>query len=127
MIQNLVSKPGRYWHARTLSFTYAFAGIVLFFRSEQNARIHLAATAGAVAVSCIYGVSLTEAVLLVMVTALVWAAEMFNTCIEKIMDFISMERHPQIKFIKDVAAGAVLVTAIAALITGLIIFIPKIF
>jgi diacylglycerol kinase len=56
---------------------------------------------------------------------MVWVAEIFNTAIEKTMDFISRERHPQIKLIKDLAAAAVLVTAFSALITGAIIFIPK--
>ena len=52
---------------------------------------------------------------------------MFNTCIEKAMNFISMEEHPEIRFIKDVAAGAVLIASATALIIGLLIFIPKIF
>jgi diacylglycerol kinase len=49
---------------------------------------------------------------------------MFNTVIEKIMDHLSPEYHPAVKWIKDVAAGAVLVAAVIALITGCIIFIP---
>ena len=127
MIQNLVSKPGRFWYARALSFVYAFAGIVRFFKTEQNARIHLLATLGVIALSCTYGITSMEAIMLLLTMGSVWAAEIFNTCIEKVMDFISTERHPQIKFIKDMSAGAVLVTAVAALFTGLIIFIPKIF
>ncbi len=62
---------------------------------------------------------------LVIVIAMVWTAELFNTVIEKIMDFLTTERHPQIKAIKDMAAAAVMVTALAAVIVGLIIFIPK--
>ncbi len=66
-----------------------------------------------------------ESSILVVVTGFVWAAEIFNTAIEKIMDYISIDREPEIKFIKDVAAAAVLVAAITAFITGCIIFIPK--
>jgi diacylglycerol kinase len=50
---------------------------------------------------------------------------MVNTALEKTIDFISVEKHPQIKLIKDVAAGAVLIAAIAAVIVGCFIFIPK--
>lgn len=56
---------------------------------------------------------------------MVWTAELFNTAIEKVMDFISTERLPQIKWIKDMAAAAVLITALAAVIIGALIFIPK--
>ena len=57
--------------------------------------------------------------------AFVWITEMINTAIEKAMDFITLEKHSQIKLIKDLAAGAVLVASITALITGSIIFVPK--
>jgi diacylglycerol kinase (ATP) len=72
-------------------------------------------------------VELTKPELLALVFAIgfVWVAEMFNTCIERMMDFISTEKRPEIKFIKDLSAGAVLVAAITALVTGGIIFIPK--
>jgi len=52
-------------------------------------------------------------------------AEMINTAIEKTIDFISVEKHPQIKLIKDIAAGAVLIASLAAVVVGLFIFIPK--
>jgi len=68
-----------------------------------------------------------EIVFLVLVTGFVWVAELFNTAIERIMDFISGESHPGIKLIKDLAAGAVLLSAVTAFITGAIIFIPKLF
>jgi diacylglycerol kinase (ATP) len=58
---------------------------------------------------------------------LVWVAEIFNTVIEQVMDFISPTYHPQVAFIKDLAAGAVLISAVIAAITGLIVFIPKFF
>ncbi|RZK46376.1 MAG: diacylglycerol kinase family protein [Pedobacter sp.] len=56
---------------------------------------------------------------------MMWVAEIFNTCIERIMDHTSPERHPDVKFIKDLASGGVLIAAITAVIVGLIIFIPK--
>lgn len=112
---------------RAVSFYYDVDGIRRFFKTEHNAWVHLAATVAVGAMMIKYRVSNLEAVLLVFCIGFVWAAEIFNTCIEKIMDFISTERHPQIRLIKDMSAGAVLIAAIAALIVGLIVFIPKIF
>jgi diacylglycerol kinase (ATP) len=111
---------------RIKSFRHAFAGIRKFLLSEHNARVHLAATITVLIASLVLHVSATEAIELAVAVGLVWMAEMFNTCSEKIMDFISLQQHPGIRFIKDVAAGAVLVASFIALLIGLIIFIPKI-
>jgi diacylglycerol kinase (ATP) len=113
--------------ARLQSIKYAVAGIQQFFVLEHNARIHVAATLVVLAAAHFLGVSPVEAILLLVVISLVWITELINTCIEKTADLITTERLPQVKFIKDVAAGAVLVAAGTALITGSIIFIPKIF
>jgi diacylglycerol kinase len=67
-----------------------------------------------------------ESISLTVVVGGVWATEMLNTCLETMADLICPEEHPTIKFIKDLAAGAVLVAAITAVIVGLIIFIPRI-
>ena len=111
---------------RSQSFGYAFAGIARFFRTEHNAWIHLAATLGVIVLGIVYRVTAVETAFLVFAIGFVWVAELFNTCIEKIMDFISKERHPKIQIIKDMSAGAVLLAAITALIIGIAIFIPKI-
>ncbi|WP_431213285.1 diacylglycerol kinase [Puia sp. P3] len=111
--------------SRIRSFRFAFAGIRSFITREHNARIHLAATAGVIAAAILFHVSLAEACVLLIVTSLVWITEMLNTCIERMADLITLEQNPQIKFIKDIAAAAVLIAAITAVVTGLIIFIPK--
>jgi diacylglycerol kinase (ATP) len=111
---------------RIKSFQFAFEGIGRFLRHEHNARIHLLATILVIILAWIYRVSSLEAALLTLTIALVWVAEMINTCLEKAMDFITEERREPIQFIKDIAAGAVLVASIAAVLTGLFIFIPKI-
>ena len=111
---------------RSQSFGYAFAGVVKFFRTEHNAWLHLAGTIGAIVLGIVYRVTAVETAFLVFAIGFVWVAELFNTCIEKIMDFISTEKHPKIKLIKDMAAGAVLLAAMTALIIGIAIFIPKI-
>ena len=108
------------------SFKYAFAGIVAFFNKEHNARIHLAATIAVIALAVGFHISTIEAIVLTLAMGFVWSAEIFNTAIEKMMDFISTKKNSKIKFIKDVSAAAVLVAAVTALGTGCIIFIPKI-
>ncbi|MBS1667999.1 MAG: diacylglycerol kinase family protein [Bacteroidetes bacterium] len=108
------------------SFRYAFAGIRQLVLSEHNARIHLTATIAVIAMSLVFSVTKVEAIFITASIGFVWVAELFNTAIEKTMDFITKEKHPEIKLIKDFAAGAVLIASVTALIIGLIIFIPKI-
>ncbi len=112
---------------RFKSFTYAWSGIKELLKSEHNSWVHLFLTITAVILGFIVNIAIGEWIALIICMAMVWAAEIFNTCIEKFLDFISTENHPQIKLIKDMAAGAVLIASLAALIVGAIIFIPKIF
>jgi diacylglycerol kinase (ATP) len=112
---------------RANSFRFAREGVYNFFAQEHNAWIHLAATIMVSIAALCFRVSRTEMISLVMVTGSVWVAEIFNTAIEKIMDFIAPEHHSEVKLIKDLAAAAVLIAAFIALVTGAFIFIPKIF
>ena len=111
--------------ARIRSFKFSFEGLAGFFRKEHNAWIHVLATLVVLGVSYWVGVTKTELLAIVFAIGFVWVAEIFNTCIERMMDYISLERHPDIKFIKDLASGAVLVAALTAVVVALIIFIPK--
>jgi diacylglycerol kinase (ATP) len=111
--------------SRIKSFSYAIAGIRQFIRREHNARVHLVFTIGVVIAARVLSVSRTEVAVLALVVGLVWVTEMLNTCVERMADLITLEEHPEIKFIKDLAAGAVLVAALTAVIVGLFIFIPK--
>ena len=113
--------------SRLNSFRFALKGILGFFQQEVNAWIHLAATLILCAAILYFNISGNELIALIIVTGFVWAAESFNTVIERMMDFISPGYHPQVKFIKDLSAGAVLIAAFTALLTGAIVFIPKIF
>jgi diacylglycerol kinase len=115
------------WKARFKSFGYAFKGLSVFFKYEHNTWIHLSATVLVVFLAIVLKVSSTEAIALSLSVGFVWVAELFNTAIEHTMDLISNEKDPQIKVIKDISAAAVLLSALAALITGCIIFTPKIF
>ena len=98
----------------------------MLFRSEHNSWLHAAATVVAIAMAFYLKVSFGEAATLSVAIGMVWIMEFFNTCIEKIMDFVSKEVHPSIKLIIDVAAGAVLMAALVAVAVGCFIFLPKI-
>jgi len=113
------------WKARAKSFVYAFQGLKALFRTEHNARIHAWLTAAVLVLSFLLHITMAEWVLLILATALVWTMEIINTALEKAMDFISREKLPQIGLVKDLAAAAVLLSAVAAFLTGTLIFLPK--
>ena len=113
--------------SRLSSFRFAIDGIRTFFLEEPNARVHLLITVVVFIMAGSMRVSSTELILLIIVMGMVWIAEIFNTAIERIMDFISPEQNSKVGAIKDLSAAAVLVAAIIAAATGLIVFIPKIF
>jgi diacylglycerol kinase (ATP) len=111
--------------ARVKSISYAFEGLFRFFREEHNARVHLAATICVIILSLCLNISRLEILVLILTIGLVWIAEIFNTSIERIMDHLSPGRSRTVKYIKDLAAAAVLVASFIAIVTGCIIFIPK--
>lgn len=111
---------------RVRSFKFAFRGIYELIRTEPNAHIHTVAALFAIIAGIILKISQVEWCLVIFAIASVFSAEAINTVIEKLTDHLFPEYHETAKFVKDVAAGAVLFFAIAALIVGLIIFLPKI-
>jgi diacylglycerol kinase (ATP) len=115
------------WSSRFKSFRYAWEGISSFLQSEHNAWIHFMCSIVVMTLAVLIHVSTTELLALVFAIGFVWVAEMFNTCIERMLDFVSPERHPEIKFIKDLAAGAVLVAALVSVVVAIVVFIPKLF
>lgn len=110
---------------RLHSFRYAFSGLLQFFFEEHNAILHLLATVIVTIMVVYFRIEGAELLALVIVTGGVWVAELLNTAIEQVMNMVSPERHPNVKYIKDLAAAAVLVAALVALITAGIIFIPR--
>jgi diacylglycerol kinase len=109
---------------RMKSFGHAFNGLKVLVREEPNARIHLFAAAIAIGLGWFFNVSGIEWIAILFAIGFVIVTEILNTSIENIADFISPEKHVAIKKIKDLAAGAVLISAIVALIIGLTVFIP---
>jgi diacylglycerol kinase (ATP) len=111
---------------RLKSFKYAFAGLKTLFEEEHNARIHLVSAVIAIALGLVFNISWNEWIVLIVVMGLVFICELINTSLEALADFASPDKHPQIKKVKDLAAAAVLISALVALITGIILFLPKI-
>jgi len=109
---------------RIRSGTHAIYGIIEMLKSQHNAWVHALATLCVVIAGAVFGVSITEWCLLVLVITTVWVAEGLNTAFEFLCDVASPEFHPLVKKSKDVAAGAVLLSATGAVVVGLIIFIP---
>lgn len=120
----MIQPKQSYLRRRLLSFKYAFNGIAAFLYTEPHARIHAVATVLVIALSAWCSLSAPQWIAIVIVTGMVWITEMLNTIIEKMMDHLSPEYHPRVKWIKDVAAGAVLIATIVAVVTGAVIFLP---
>ena len=108
------------------SFGYAIEGIWSSFRTERNMKIHVFIMILVVLLGIFLHISVTEWMICIILFALVIGAELFNTSIEAVVDMISLEKSSQAKLAKDVSAGAVLVFAIASIIVGFLIFVPKI-
>ena len=92
---------------------------------EQNMRIHIISAIIVIIASILTGLTINEWLIIILVITLVISAEMINTAIESVVNLVSPEIHPLAKQAKDVAAGAVLVIALASVIIGLLIFLPK--
>ena len=107
------------------SFRCAFAGLVCLIQTQSNARIHLLAVAVVVAAGAWLGISATEWCMVTLACGMVIAAEALNTAVEHLADRVTTEKDERIRMAKDVAAAGVLVAASAALIIGLIIFLPR--
>jgi diacylglycerol kinase (ATP) len=108
------------------SLKYAVRGIG-YALSGSNLRIQLGCASVAAMAGFYYRISTSEWLIIVLCIGSVLSAELMNTAIEKIADFIHPQKDERIGQLKDIAAGAVLLSAIASLITALIIFVPHMF
>jgi len=108
------------------SFNYALDGLIFTLRTQRNMRIHLLITIMLVLMGINFPVSRTEIMALTFSVALVLVTEMINTAIEAAIDLFTQEYHELAKIAKNVAAGAVLVSAFNAILIGYLVFIDKI-
>lgn len=109
------------------SFAYAFHGVASFFRHDRNGQIQGLAAIAVVIMGIVFKVSVTEWLVIIICCGAVISLEMINTAIEKLCDMVSPDPDPRVKMIKDVAAGGVVIMALASFVICLIIFVPKIF
>lgn len=107
------------------SFKHAIRGIRMVLKSETNMQIHLIFVILVVVSGILFCISTTEWMLCLLAFGLVTGAEMLNTAIETIVDLVSPEYHELAGKAKDIAAGAVLISAVFAAVVGLIIFVPR--
>ena len=112
--------------ARIKSVRHALHGIAYVLRSQHNAWVHAAATLLVAAAGFFFQLTAAEWCWIVLAATSVWTAEALNTALELLADAAVEELHPLVGHAKDVAAGAVLVTAIGAVIIGAIIFWPHV-
>jgi diacylglycerol kinase (ATP) len=111
---------------RARSFNHALRGLRIFLVTTPNAYIHVFAVAVVVFLGFYFKVSSMEWLVLVLAIGLVFVAEAFNTAIEIDINLTSPDFHPYARDTKDVAAGAVLLSAVVAIIVGVIVFLPKV-
>ncbi|MEY2490842.1 MAG: diacylglycerol kinase [Verrucomicrobiota bacterium] len=111
---------------RIRSFRHGLVGILRMIRCQHNAWIHAAVTAMALVAAFLFQVSAADWCWIILAISTVWTAEALNTAFEFLADAASPEFHPLVRDAKDVAAGAVLVTALAAAAIGSIIFWPHV-
>ena len=104
------------------SFRYAINGMVFCVRHERNMRIHIIAMIYVAYFAQFYELSRSEIILLIIVCALVMMTEMINTAIEVVIDKVSPQYSPLAKVGKDVAAGAVFLSAVMAVVVGILLF-----
>ena len=112
---------------RIRSFKFAFVGLWTMLKTQHNAWVHACATLAVVVAGVGLGVSASEWCLLVLAILVVWTAEALNTAFEFLADVASPQFHPMVKHSKDIAAGAVLISAVGSVVIGAIVFAPYIF
>ena len=117
------TKPFQF-SGRIRSFRHAIAGVLRMIQCQHNAWIHAAATLVVLAAAFVLRISAADWCWIILAISIVWTAEALNTAFEFLTDAASPEFHPLVRDAKDVAAGAVLLTATAAVVIGSIVFWP---
>lgn len=110
---------------RIKSFKYAFTGFSNLIKNEHNARVHLVLTLVVILLGVLLKINSIEWSLIVMAIGMVFIAELLNTAVEKLADFVEPNTNKTIGEIKDYGAAAVLTAALVAIVLGSIVFIPK--
>jgi diacylglycerol kinase len=109
---------------RIRSFRFAFSGIALMLRTQQNAWIHAAASLLVIGAAIGFRLAVAEWLWLILAMMAVWTAEALNTALELLADLASPDFHPLVGQAKDVAAGAVLISAIGSVAIAVLVLGP---
>jgi diacylglycerol kinase len=112
---------------RIQSFQYAFAGLWYTLKTQRNAQIHLIAALIVFGLGVWLNLTFSEWAIISLTVGFVITTEMLNTVAESAMDYTTLDFDPQVKIIKDVAAGAVLVAAVTSVLVGLLILGPPLY
>ena len=110
-----------------IGITYAWNGLLYFFRTQKNARVHAIIALLVILFGWLLNLAVWEWLVVVLCIGFVFSAELLNTAIEGLTDLVAPGYNKKAGTVKDLAAGGVLLAAIAAAVAGLIIFIPKIY
>lgn len=113
-----------FFESRIVSIGHAFRGWHYVIRTQKNAWIHSAIATAVFILGLWLRLPARDWAVIILTTAVVFAAEFMNTAIETVVDLASPDHHPLAKIGKDVGAAAVLVAALAAILIGLLILVP---
>ncbi len=112
--------------SRKKSFSFAYKGLKLFFKTQHNSWIHLAAAFLVIGSGLFFSLNAVEWCLISLAIGLVLVAEILNTSIEFLTDLVSPDYNEKAGQVKDIAAGAVLVATVISIAIALFIFLPKV-
>lgn len=116
----------KFLRSRARSFKYAFAGWLYVLRTQQNTWIHAFISVAVIIAGFWLRISRYDWIAILIAMTMVWVAEFLNTAMEAIVDLAVEEQHPLAKAGKDVGAAAVLITALTAVLIGILILGPPI-
>lgn len=112
---------------RGIGFRFAFNGLKEAIKRERNFRIHLIIMVIVFCVSIYFRLNVQEWIIIIILIHSVLITELINSIVERIIDYVKPEFHPEAKIIKDISAAVVLIAALTSIIIGCLIFIPKVF
>ena len=110
-----------------ISFGNAWEGVIYSFKTQLHFKFHIIALVIVILLGVIYSISIIEWLIIFSISSVIISAEAINTAMEETCNLLHPDIHPKAKLAKHCAAGGVLILSVAAVIIGLIIFLPKIF
>lgn len=113
-----------FWRTFEKSFRHALAGLRYAFREERNFQIEIIAGVLVFITTFLFPLSWIERSVVLLLMSTVLTLELLNTALERVLDMLKPRIHPYVKVVKDMVAGAVLLSSLTAFLIGLIIFFP---